>query len=118
MIAMLRIFRRKGAGDQRIGRPPVPSAAWRGGATHLCGMEVVIMSVQRLVNFRKVVCSTALLLGAATPALAVDDVQDLRRLIEEQGRQIEQLKQQIRQGEQPAASAPGGKVDDQAVKKI
>src|SRR6516164_9575514 len=61
--------------------------------------------------------SCVVVLASAGVSLAGEDNTDLRSLIEQQGKQIEQLKQQLQA--QPAAAAPGAPaLDDQAVKKI
>ena len=65
----------------------------------------------------------AVLLAMAGVSGADDDTAELRRLVEEQGRQIEELKRQIQaQGaaRSAAAAAPNApaKPDDEAVKKI
>jgi hypothetical protein len=60
----------------------------------------------------------ALFLAAAGVSRAGDSDADLRRMLEEQGRQIQELKRQLQAGSAQPAGADAPKLDDGAVKKI
>jgi hypothetical protein len=65
----------------------------------------------------KLAWSCVVVLASAGVSLAGENDADLRSLIEQQGKQIEELKQQLQS--QPGGAAPGAPaLDDQAVKKI
>jgi hypothetical protein len=62
----------------------------------------------------KLACSCVVVLASAGVSLAGENDADLRALIEQQGKQIEELKQQVQSQAAPGAPA----LDDQAVKRI